>query len=293
VLFRSVNFLLHLMMDVVLALGVGSHFALFPKSSFLRPTMAMKPAFLAALAIFLGVIDKSIAFSKVPPGARGECRFFLDTADTREWDALLPLGIFHGITTNPTLLERAHQPCTVPHIQGLARKALSQTEEFMCQSWGATSNEMYQTGMQLSEPDRDRITIKVPVTARGMKAATRLIKSGVKVCLTACYDSKQALLAGSVGAEYLAPYLGRMSDSGKNGLEECMRMQDIVEGLGCQTRILVASIRDVESFVLLAEAGLDTFTFSPEIARNLFDEPLTDAAAEVFEEAASRGSTYQ
>ena len=252
-------------------------------------------AYFSALSFISAVIlvDTTSAFSKEPPGFRGDCRFFLDTADTREWDALLPLGIFHGITTNPTLLERSHQPCTVHHIQGLAQRALSKTEEFMCQSWGATSNEMYQTGMQLSEVDRDRITIKVPVTARGMEAAARLIRSGVKVCLTACYDSKQALLAGSVGAEYLAPYLGRMTDSGKNGLEECMKMQDVVEGLGSHTRILVASIRDVESLTILAEAGLDTFTFSPEIARAIFDEPLTDAAAEVFEEAASRGSTYQ
>jgi transaldolase len=256
-----------------------------------KATTTMKQSTIIAVVAIL--IDSTSAFSKGPPGFRGEARFFLDTADTREWDDLLPLGIFHGVTTNPTLLERSHQPCTISHIQMLAKRALTQTEEFMCQSWGATSNEMYQTGMQLSEVDRARIVIKVPVTARGMTAAARLIKSGVRVCLTACYDSKQALLAGAVGAEYLAPYLGRMTDSGKNGMEECMRMQDIVEGLGSETRILVASIRDVESFAVLAEAGLDTFTFSPQVARELFDEPLTDAAAQVFEESAARGSTYQ
>ena len=36
----------------------------------------------------------------------------------------------------------------------------------------------------------------------------------------------------------------------------------------------------------LAARGLDTFTFSPAIARALFLEPLTDAAAVDFEEAA-------
>lgn len=35
-----------------------------------------------------------------------ESRFFLDTADIEEWDRFLPTGIFYGITTNPTILER-------------------------------------------------------------------------------------------------------------------------------------------------------------------------------------------
>jgi hypothetical protein len=35
--------------------------------------------------------------------------------------------------------------------------------------------------------------------------------------------------------------------------------------------------------------GLDTFTFSPDVTRELFHEPLTDKAAKEFEEAASRG----
>ena len=62
-----------------------------------------------------------------------------------------------------------------------------------------------------------------------------------------------------------------------------------MEGLGASTRILVASIRDVESMAYLATQGCDTFTFSPDIARALLDEPLTDAAAAAFEAAATQG----
>ncbi|EJK72856.1 hypothetical protein THAOC_05573 [Thalassiosira oceanica] len=62
------------------------------------------------------------------------------------------------------------------------------------------------------------------------------------------------------------------------------------ERLQADTRILAASIRDAESLADLAVAGLDTFTFSPDVARQLFDEPLTLSAAEEFEKAAARGS---
>ena len=231
---------------------------------------------------------------------RGTNRLFLDTAVETEWESLLPLGIFHGITTNPTLLERAGHECTIPAVQALAKRALTMggmhgCDEFMCQAWGASSQDMYEVGMALSEIDREKVVIKVPVTMEGTKAAAKLIRSGVRVCLTACYSSDQAIVAAGLGAEYLAPYLGRMNDAGKSGMDECRRMQDVVDGMGSLTRILVASIRDVKSMgdlMMMGHGkrnGMDTFTFNPDIAREMFTEPLTISAAQDFEDAAKRG----
>ena len=107
-----------------------------------------------SLAAFAILAPSVLGFT---PLYRGENRFFLDTADTAEWDALLKLGIFYGVTTNPTILERCHQPCTIENIRTLAIRALAQTDEFMCQSWGSTAQDLYETGMALSQPDRDRI----------------------------------------------------------------------------------------------------------------------------------------
>ena len=81
-----------------------------------------------------------------------------------------------------------------------------------------------------------------------------------------------------------------MTDNGKNGPKECLQMQTIVNNLGSTTRILVASIRDTQTIANLAvEGNLDTYTFSPDVARQLFGVPLTDVAAREFEEAAERG----
>jgi len=200
------------------------------------------------------------------PPFRGKCRFFLDTAIVSEWDELLPRGLFHGVTTNPTLLERAKEPCTIQNLHLLASKALGLTNEFMVQTWGSSVQEMYENGMAIAALDLERIVVKVPVTASGAEVANRFAMKGVRMCLTACYDSKQALIAASMGAEYIAPYLGRMTDNGKDGFEECHRMQTIVNGLDSNTRILVASIRDCTTLADLAIEGLDTYTFSPEVA---------------------------
>lgn len=234
----------------------------------------------------LCLLLQPLMFESFSPSNRGASRLFLDTADTKDWDELLPLGIFHGVTTNPTLMERAGEKCTIENLNRMSSKALETVDEFMCQAWGSKAIDMYDCGMMLSNPNRERIVIKVPTTKAGVEAASMLIQGGCRVCLTACYNHKQALIAANVGAEYLAPYLGRMEDSGKDGEFECLKMQEIVTALESGTRILVASIRDAQTMVDLAAAGMETFTFAPVVARELFVEPLTSEAAAVFEESA-------
>ena len=82
-----------------------------------------------------------------------------------------------------------------------------------------------------------------------------------------------------------------MNDNGRDGFNECVKMQNIVDGLGSDTRILVASLRDADTLSDLAVEGMDTYTFSPKVAREIFDEPLTDEAADEFEAAAAMGNS--
>jgi len=47
------------------------------------------------------------------PGGTPGVPLYLDSADPTVWERWLPSGLFHGVTTNPLLLERAGQTCTV------------------------------------------------------------------------------------------------------------------------------------------------------------------------------------
>ena len=95
--------------------------------------------------------------------------------------------------------------------------------------------------------------------------------------------------AAALGADYIAPYLGRITDLGRDGHAELTRMQRIVEGVarpvqaGAALRLLVASLRSAEDLARLAAEGLDTFTISPAIAAELFAVEPTLAAADQFE----------
>jgi len=220
----------------------------------------------------------------------GGSRLFLDTADTSEWANYLRVGFFWGVTTNPVLLQRAGVACTLASVAALARTALEDfgCREFMIQAWGGTTENLIKTGRAIGafDPVQNRIVVKVPCTVDGFAAATVLGGEGVRICMTACYNQEQAFMAAGLGAEYVAPYLGRMTDSGKDGLEEVAAMNSIVKGMGAGTRVFVASLRNPSELTRLAARGLDTYTFAPNIAKALLEEPLTTVAAADFEAAA-------
>jgi len=215
-------------------------------------------------------------------------RLFLDTANPDDWQTWLPTRLFYGITTNPTLLERANRTCSVEHLADLAVQGLELgVQEIQLQTWGTQADRLVETGRQLAAID-DRIVIKVPITLVGCQAAARLIDSGVRVTLTGIYARHQALMAAALGADYAAPYLGRITDSGRDGMQDIAVMQQVLNGVGSPTRLLVASIRAVDNITDLAAQGLDTFTLSAAIAEKLFAVKLTNQAASDFEQAAQR-----
>jgi transaldolase len=92
------------------------------------------------------------------------------------------------------------------------------------------------------------------------------------------------MIAAAAGATYIAPYLGRMEDAGRDAMADVLAMQEILAGTG--TRILLASVRDVASMVALARRGVRCFTFSPAVAEQLFADELTAEAVRAFDAAA-------
>jgi len=208
-------------------------------------------------------------------------RLFLDSADPADWRRWLPTGLFHGVTTNPTLLKRAGQPCDLTSLRTLSQEALALgVRELHLQAWGA---DLLSCGRALADLAPGRIWIKLPITLAGVEAARGLQADGVPITFTACYEPAQVLPAVALGADYIAPYLGRISDLGRDGHAELIRMQGAVQGLGSPLRLLVASLRSPDDLARLAAEGLNTFTISATIAAQLFAVEATEAAALQFE----------
>jgi transaldolase len=218
-------------------------------------------------------------------------RLFLDSADVKAWEEWLPSGLFHGITCNPTLLRRAGHPCRLDTLAALTRRALELgAGELHLQAWGADAQAYAACGRELAALAPGQVLVKLPITRFGALAARELIALGMPVTLTAAYEPHQALVATALGATYLAPYLGRLLDLGRDGHAELIEMQRCLDGLDTPLRLLVASLRQPKDLTILAAAGLDTFTISPKLATSLFDIEATLQAAQQFEADAAFNS---
>lgn len=234
----------------------------------------------------IGIALLLASAAAIAPSA-GRSRLFLDSASVDAWRELLPSGLFYGVTTNPTILRRDGVPCRVPEVAKLARTALGAgCQEVMVQAWGGSVDAYERCALDLMDKvgEGDRLIIKLPLTKDGILAAHRL-RDEAHLCMTACYAKEQMLVANALKANYLAPYLGRMSDAGMDGSGECQKIQSALDGCRSPTRLLVASLRSASTVFDVLSWGADA-TFSPDVARELLGSPRTDAAAAVFEEDA-------
>ncbi len=212
---------------------------------------------------------------------------YLDTADRAAAEPLLATGLFAGLTTNPTILRRAGRTVAdIPQIHRWASEAGAR--EIFFQAWGTDTETLVARGRGLRELS-GRVVVKIVADRAGSAACARLAADGTPTLLTAVYSPGQAMVAAAAGATYLAPYLGRLEDAGRDGEATVLEMHEVLRATGAPTRVLVASIRDVPSMVRLARRGVDAFTMAPTLAEQLVLDELTEAAAAAFEAAAAAG----
>jgi transaldolase len=209
----------------------------------------------------------------------------VDSAEEKDWQHYLPTGIFYGVTTNPKLLNQTGIGFTIDRLAKLAQTAFELgANEIHLQAWGCEMEQMLKIARELARIDQ-RVMVKVPITPKGILCARKLIAEGSNVTLTAVHLAQQVLIAIALGARYAAPYLGRMTDGGLNGIEEVTSMGQIVTAMDSPLRLLVASIRQTADLKTLAERGLNTFTLLPKIIDDLLENELTRQAVISFEEA--------
>ncbi len=212
-------------------------------------------------------------------------RIYIDSAVMGDIEAALETGFVYGVTTNPTLLQRAGvRRADVP---ALAERVFDLgAQEMHVQVYAEDTPHMVSEGRELFSIAPGMIAVKIPATAEGFKAAAELAREGVPVTLTAVYTVAQAVLAQSVEARYIAVYLGRMRDAGMDAVELVGRMQQTLNAYKAQVDILAASIRAPADVEQLGERGVAMVTLPLTVLKQLTDSEQTAAAASTFAEAA-------
>ncbi len=210
---------------------------------------------------------------------------FIDSADIQTVEQALTSGYVYGVTTNPTLLQRAHVRAL--QVPALAKQILeSGARELHLQVYAEESQAMQQDAARLVEIDPRRVVVKIPATPAGFAAAAQLAAQGVRVTLTAVYTVAQAILAQSVGARYIAVYLGRMRDDGLDALALVGQMQRTLNAQNAPVEILAASVRTPAEVEAVAELQVAAVTLPLAVLQQLPESPRTAAAVAAFTDAA-------
>lgn len=204
-------------------------------------------------------------------------KFFIDTGNLKEIEALVPLGIVDGITTNPSLLakEAAEPRARLKQICELVQGPVS------AEVVATDAEGMVREGRDLASIDQ-HIVIKVPFGKEGVKACRTLAGEGHRVNVTLVFSATQALLAAKVGATYVSPFVGRLDDIATPGMRLVEEIVEIFDNYDYGTQVLVASVRSPVHVVEAARMGADECTCPAAVLEAMFKHPLTDIGLERF-----------
>lgn len=199
-------------------------------------------------------------------------KFFVDTADIKEIKELHDLGLVDGVTTNPSLIlksggkisEVTKQICDIVEGPVSAEVVATEYKDMMAEA-------------KILAKIAPNVAIKVPLTLDGLKACKTIrTEMNRMVNVTLCFSANQALLAAKAGASFISPFVGRIDDTGADGMELISEIRTIYDNYDFKTEILTASVRTVNHVKQAALIGADVITAPPATLKALVNHPLTD-----------------
>ncbi|OPY17830.1 MAG: Transaldolase [Syntrophus sp. PtaB.Bin075] len=204
-------------------------------------------------------------------------KFFIDTANIREIEEGLRLGMVDGVTTNPSLIAKEKRSFEEVVHDILERVSGPVSLEVV----GLKSEEMVAEGKKLAKLG-DQVVVKVPMTTEGLKATNILSNEGISVNQTLIFSPVQALMAAKAGADYVSPFVGRLDDASHNGMDIVEQIITIYDHYGFDTEIIVASVRHPRHVLEGALMGADIATIPFKVIEQLAKHPLTDKGIDLF-----------
>ena len=205
-------------------------------------------------------------------------QFFLDTADVEKIRELHQTGLVNGVTTNPSLIAKSGRDFfeTLREISSFMDGPIS------AEVTATTYDVMIEEGKKLSNISKN-IVVKLPLTIDGLKASNYFATHKIKTNVTLCFSAGQALIAAKSNATYISPFVGRLDDIGENGMELIQKIKSIYFNYPhLKTKILVASIRNLEHVIKSALIGADVVTIPPNILEELYEHTLTKKGLDAF-----------
>jgi transaldolase len=208
-------------------------------------------------------------------------KFFIDTANLDQIKEAADMGILDGVTTNPSLMAKEGirgEDAIAKHYQTICELVDGPVS---AEVLGTTFEGIVEEGKKLAQIHKN-IVVKVPMIKDGIKAIKWFTDHNILTNCTLVFSAGQAILAAKAGATYVSPFIGRVDDSGWDGVQLIEQIVGIYNGQGFLTEVLAASIRTPLHIVQCAEAGADVCTCPLSSITGLLKHPLTDLGLQQF-----------
>ena len=204
-------------------------------------------------------------------------RIFIDSANIEEIKEIHSMGFLDGVTTNPSLVAKEHRDYheVIKEICALVDGPIS------AEVIGLDYQSMVSEGEELARL-HPNVVVKIPLTEDGLRAIKTLKDKGITTNATLVFSANQALLAARAGAGFVSPFIGRVDDTGNDGLTLLNDIITIFDQFAMSTEVIAASIRHPMHVVESAKLGSHIATVPYAVIKQMVKHPLTDAGIEKF-----------
>ena len=214
-------------------------------------------------------------------------KFFIDTANLAQIKEANELGILDGVTTNPSLMAKEGIKGTEAIMNHYKTICEMVDGDISAEVIATDFNGIAEEGKKLAAI-HPNIVVKVPMIKDGIKAIKWFTDNGIRTNCTLVFSAGQAILCAKAGATYVSPFIGRIDDSGWDGVQLIEQIAHIYAVQGFKTQVLAASIRNANHIIRCAEVGAHVCTCPLDSIMGLLKHPLTDIGLAKFLEDAKK-----
>lgn len=217
-------------------------------------------------------------------------KLFLDGGDPNESKQVIEMiGFLDGQTTNPTLISKnpdaqkrlaAGNKFTKEEIYDFYKSVVRELSTILPEGSisievyadkNTSVDEMFSMGKEMFSwiPNAH---VKYPTTTRGLEAAEKSVREGMRVNLTLVFSQKQA--AAVYGATkgtgepslpgfknvFVSPFIGRLDDRDENGMDLIRNIIEMYKNSDHHVGVLTASVRNINHFLYAISLGSDIIT---------------------------------
>ena len=206
-------------------------------------------------------------------------QLFLDTASLDDIREAASWGVLDGVTTNPTLMQRAGTADLKANTLKIVEIVQGPTSAEVLSTDAAGMIEEAREILAWSE----HVFVKIPTTVEGLKAMREISSwPNGRINATLIFSPAQAYLVARAGASFASIFVGRMDDVGLDGMEVVRQTREIFDNYGFDCQLLAASIRHTAHVVDALLAGADIITLPFGVLQKMIRSPFTDVGLERF-----------